>query len=71
MKCYINHTNITHDKILLFLLFILLVSVNVSSQNLQWTKKFGVNGYDQGQALTIDASSNVYTAGIFSGTVDF
>lgn len=58
-------------KILLLLIIILSLSLSASSQNLQWAKKFGVNGYDQGQALTIDATSNVYTAGIFSGTVDF
>lgn len=38
--------------------------------NFLWAKTFGGTGYDQGTELTLDASSNVYTTGYFSSSVD-
>jgi hypothetical protein len=42
-----------------------------SSGNYVWTKKFGSTAIDSGASVAVDASGNVYTAGLFSGTVDF
>jgi hypothetical protein len=42
-----------------------------SSGNFRWAKAFVGVGNDEGHAVTIDASDNVYIAGWFSGTVDF
>ena len=36
-----------------------------------WAKSMGGSSYDLGNDITVDASSNVYTAGYFGGTVDF
>ena len=36
-----------------------------------WVKTLGGTGFDAGNSITTDASGNVYTAGFFSGTVDF
>ncbi len=42
-----------------------------ASGNLIWVKSFGGTGYDESKSLTIDASGNIYTIGLFSHTVDF
>jgi hypothetical protein len=42
-----------------------------SSGNLVWAKSFGGSSYDQANFTSVDASGNVITSGIFSGTVDF
>jgi hypothetical protein len=36
-----------------------------------WAKGFGGREYDNGLGITLDASGNVYTAGLFNDTVDF
>ncbi len=38
---------------------------------LNWAGKLGGIGSDQGRAISIDATGNVYAAGIFNGTSDF
>lgn len=42
-----------------------------ASGNYLWAHGMGDTGYDQGKVVTVDGSGNVYTTGIFSGTVDF
>lgn len=39
--------------------------------NYVWAKSIGGTSIDQGNALSLDASGNVYVIGSFSGTVDF
>ncbi len=39
--------------------------------NFVWTKHFGGASVDDGNAIALDASGNLYIAGTFSGTVDF
>ncbi|MFN8359838.1 MAG: SBBP repeat-containing protein [Candidatus Kapaibacterium sp.] len=38
---------------------------------LQWIKQIGGLGADEGHSVVTDASGNIYTIAIFSGTVDF
>jgi len=42
-----------------------------TSGNLIWVKQMGGNLDDYGRSISIDASSNVYTTGLFMGTSDF
>lgn len=37
----------------------------------QWAKSVGTTDFDIGYAITTDASDNIYTTGIFRGSVDF
>lgn len=41
------------------------------SGNLIWAKQMGGSGGDQGTAIAIDGSQNVYTTGVFNSTADF
>lgn len=49
----------------------IFVSKLDSSGNFVWAKQMGGTGSDDGSAIAVDASGNVYTAGGFEGTVDF
>ncbi|HEY9082330.1 MAG TPA: SBBP repeat-containing protein [Vicingaceae bacterium] len=42
-----------------------------ASGNFVWAKNIGGTGTDQSYSITTDASGNVYTTGVFTGTVDF
>ncbi|GAB3700926.1 SBBP repeat-containing protein [Spirosoma flavus] len=49
----------------------IFVSKLDASGNFLWAKRMGGTGYDQGTAIAVDRSGNVYTTGQFVGTVDF
>lgn len=50
----------------------IFVSKLDASGNFVWAKKLGnISLSDEGNAITIDASGNVYTTGYFGGTADF
>ncbi len=42
-----------------------------ASGNFVWVKQIGSTSYDEAKSITMDASSNLYIAGSFNGTVDF
>ena len=39
--------------------------------NYIWAKQFSGTGFKSFNGMVVDASGNIFTAGIFSGTVDF
>ncbi len=42
-----------------------------SNGDFVWAKAIGETDIDSGKAISVDVSGNVYTIGVFSGTVDF
>lgn len=48
-----------------------MFSITMTAQHLEWVRSFDGIGNQTGTAVTTDLSGNVYTAGTFSGTVDF
>jgi len=58
-------------KILItFLLSIIFINLSYA-QNFGWAKAVGGSDVDGGSSIVADASGNTYTAGYFTGTVDF
>ncbi|HEX6428217.1 MAG TPA: SBBP repeat-containing protein, partial [Niastella sp.] len=49
----------------------IFVSKLDASGNLLWAKSMGSSSVDEGVSLAVDAVGNVYTVGLFNGTVDF
>lgn len=61
----------THDLISVGSSDIFVSKLNTDG-NFVWAKQLsGASAIDWGTAITIDPSSNVYTTGLFNGTVDF
>lgn len=58
-------------KIKLISFFILLFCLQSYAQTFEWAKKFGGNSDETGCAISIDKNNNIYTVGMFGGTVDF
>lgn len=54
---------------LIFALFLGLIAGN--AQNYQWAKSMGGPSQDAANSIALDGSGNLYTIGIFTGTVDF
>ena len=48
-----------------------LMPFSLFAQTLEWAGRVGGNNRDAGNALEIDATGNVFTTGIYKGTVDF
>ncbi|MDF3027214.1 MAG: hypothetical protein K0S23_1521 [Fluviicola sp.] len=52
-------------------LILIALSTESFGQNLQWTKQIGSAGWDEGTSIKTDQNNQVYTVGLFIGTVDF
>jgi hypothetical protein len=49
----------------------IFVSKLDSAGNFVWARRMGAGGRDVGRSVAVDGSGNVYTTGVFRGTVDF
>lgn len=57
-------------RLLVYFIFLTIISFT-HAQSSPWLKKVGAAANDYGQAIVTDAGGNVYTTGVFIGTVDF
>ena len=57
--------------ILILATFLICSHVWAQPPTFVWAKKMGGINTDVGHSIALDASGNVYTTGVFSGTVDF
>src|SRR6187401_2125688 len=54
------------------LLFSVCIEANAQTLNYEWLKQIGGPSWDAGNAIAVDQETgDVYTTGVFSGTVDF
>lgn len=58
-------------SIYILLIHILFFSINLQAQNFEWAKQMGGQNIDEGNAINVDNNGNVYSTGLFEGTVDF
>lgn len=58
-------------KKILLSLGILLSNLNYAQINYNWAKPLAGGNNEEGRSVVTDAAGNVYSTGIFSGTVDF
>jgi len=58
-------------RILVLLFVFIAISINSTSQLLNWAFKAGDFGRDEGSSVHTDNAGNVVVTGLFSGTVDF
>lgn len=56
---------------LLSTLILILFSLTIYAQDLEWAKSIGGSTADEGSCIKLDSYGNVYTSGIFQSTVDF
>lgn len=57
--------------IALHILLFIVLSTNSFGQSLQWAKQIGSTGWDEATSIVTDQHNNIYTVGLFRGTVDF
>jgi len=59
--------------LMIAVIFVFLPPVTVKADDVSysWAYRMGAGSLDRGNSMTVDASGNVYTAGVFGGTVDF
>ncbi len=50
---------------------ILLISLSINAQDLEWVKTVGGDGIEFPKIITFDVSGNIYTGGTFNETVNF
>ena len=59
-------------KRLLLIIAICISTLSFGQQaDFEWAKAFGSTNFDHGVSITVDEFGNVYTTGVFAGTVDF
>lgn len=61
----------SHHFILVNILLILTSITGCFAQSFQWAKQMGSTGWDEATSIVTDQNNNVYTVGLFRGTVDF
>ncbi|MCE3278395.1 MAG: hypothetical protein K0S44_586 [Bacteroidetes bacterium] len=57
--------------LLIIMFFFVRFWVNAQTADFLWAKRIGGSYYDVGNSITVDVVGNVYTTGLFQGTVDF
>jgi hypothetical protein len=58
-------------KRILLVILVLLINEKLFAQSFGWAKSMGGNGTDVGYDIATDATGNVFSVGVFEGTVDF